>query len=146
MWGQAKQWLGVLSWGCVREAGERGRGCLLAHLPAPAHNRWRGEACLAWGGPGSRRALLEQAPWALRSGSGLPSPSHCKMARWPFSCMSVQTKTAYLDKTTSSQWKKGPQRLRCTDTVLCGDFFDGTGPFFFFFFFLNKSYFFVFFF
>lgn len=93
-----------------------------------------GEERPAWlGGPGSRRALLEQAPWALRSGSGLPSPSHCKMARWPFSCMSVQTKTAYLDKTTSSQWKKGPQRLRCTDTVLCGDFFDGTGPFFFFF-------------
>lgn len=114
-----------MAWGaepgqCKVEAGERVKEYLLARLPA--QHTADGEESSAWlGAPGSRRALLEQAPWALRSGSGLPSPSHGKMVLWPCSCMSFQTERAYLDQTTLSLQKREPQRLHWTDAVLCGD-------------------------
>ena len=125
-----------MAWGaepgqCKVEAGERVKGYLLARLPA--QHTADGEESSAWlRALGSRRALLEQALWALRSGSGLPSPSHGKMVLWPCSCMSFQTEVTYLDQTTFSLQKRELQRLHCTNAVLLGTgFFDGTSHFFF---------------
>ena len=116
------------SWGaepglCIVEEGE---GVSAGPSSCPAHGRWWGEAC--WlGAPGSRRTLLEQALWALRSGCGLPSPLLCKTVHWPCSCMSVQREMAYLNRTTSSPQKREPQKLRCTGADFVGTgFFDKT--------------------
>ena len=122
--GQAKEGLGVLSQGCVRQ--RRVKENLLARLSA--QHTADGEERPAWlGAPGSRQTFLEQVLWAPKSGCGLPSPSLCKTVHWPCSCVSVQREMACLNQTTSSLQKREPQKRCCTDEDFVGTgFFDKT--------------------